>query len=302
VEAPTDWLLDADPSIRWQVMRDLLDEPAAAVAAERARVGREGWGARLLDLQSPDGNWGGGNDYSPKWVSTTYTLLLLRHLGLDPASPQARTAVERVRVRPFGGTVKRPFFSYRGEPCITGMILALAAYFGETDDEVVDWLFGEQLADGGWNCRTEDGSVRSSFHTTISVVEGLLEYERLTGSSEAEEARHRAEEYLLARRLMFRLGDGEVVDRRWLLFSFPPRWHYDVLRGLDHLADAGGRPDPRCEEAVELVESKRRRDGRWNLQNHHAGKEWFTMEDGSGKPSRWNTLRALRVLRWYGGG
>jgi hypothetical protein len=298
---PTDWLLDSDPSIRWQVMRHLLDEPADVVAAERARVATEGWGKRLLDLQTDDGQWGGG-DYSPKWTSTTYTLLLLRHLGIDPATPQAQRAVERVRESIVLGAAKWPFFAYRGETCITGMMLSLAAYFDEVDDTVIDWLLDEQLGDGGWNCQTVHGSTRSSFNTTISVLEGLLEYERGDGGAGVAEARRRGEEYLLERRLMRSLSSREVIDQRWTLFSFPPRWHYDVLRGLEHLAEAGGPPDERCEEAIALVEAKRRRDGRWPLQNHHRGREHFSMEEGSGKPSRWNTLRALRVLRWYRGG
>jgi hypothetical protein len=301
MEVPVDWLVDSDPSIRWQVMRDVLDEPADVVAAERARVATEGWGRRLLDLQTEDGQWGGG-DYSPKWTSTTYTLLLLRHLGIDPAAPETARAVRRVSESIVLGAKKWPFFAYRGETCITGMMLALGAYFGEIDDTVINWLLDEQLADGGWNCDTAHGSKRSSFNTTISVLEGLLEYERARdGVDEVAAARRRGEEHLLERRLMYGLRSGEVINPRWTLFSFPPRWHYDVLRGLDHLADAAGPPDERCEDAIALVEGKRRRDGRWPLQNHHRGREHFSMEEGSGKPSRWNTLRALRVLRWYRG-
>lgn len=298
----TDWLLEGDPSIRWQVMRDLADEPADRVATERARVTYQGWGARLLALQGVDGQWGGGA-YSPKWTSTTYTLLLLRHLGLDPTSGPARAAVGRVREQVVMGRAEWPFFAYRGETCVTGMCLALAAYFGEAgeaSDQVVDWLLTEQLKDGGWNCDTVNGSKRSSFNTTISVLEGLLEYERAKGSSIApvNAARTRANEYLLERRMVRSLGTGEVINPRWKLFSFPPRWHYDVLRGLDYLRDAGVPADDRCAEAVALVEKKRAPDGSWPLQNHYQGREHFRMEAGSGKPSRWNTLRALRVLRW----
>lgn len=292
--------MEGDPAIRWQVMRNLTNQPGGRVAAERARIAHEGWGAALLALQDVDGQWGGGA-YSPKWTSTTYTLLLLRHLGLDPGSEKARTAVGRVRERVVLGRAAWPFFAYRGETCITGMCLALAAYFGVTgSDEVVDFLFSEQLDDGGWNCDTVNGSKRSSFNTTISVLEGLLEYELRKGGRvpAVSAARARAEEYLLARRMLRSLSTGEVVNPRWKLFSFPPRWHYDVLRGLDYLQSAGRVPDQRCREAIELVESKRR-NGRWPLQNHHRGKEHFSMEAGPGQPSRWNTLRALRVLHWY---
>jgi hypothetical protein len=184
------------------------------------------------------------------------------------------------------------------------MVLALGSYFGAdraASDTVADWLLAEQLPDGGWNCRTEDGSRRSSFHTTISVLEGLLEHERSTGTP-SRDARSLAEHYLLERKLLRRLSTGEVVNPKWRLFSFPPRWHYDVLRGLDYLREAAVAPDPRAAEAIGLVEKKRSKDGRWRLQNHHRGREHFQMEEGSGKPSRWNTLRALRVLRWYGHG
>ena len=294
-----DWLMDSDPSIRWQVLRDLADAPAATVADERARVAEEGWGVRLLGLQTDDGQWGGGA-YSPKWISTTYTLLLLRHLGIDPADPSMRAATERVRDRVVWRSRSRPFFQYTIETCVTSMILALGSYFLEDVGGLPqpEYLLDRQREDGGWNCEVR--SDRSSFHTTISTLEGLLEYERAVGGDSAmAEARARAHEYLLERRLMYSLRTGELINKRWLLMSFPPRWHYDVLRGLDYLRHAGADRDPRAEEAVAIIEEKRRSDGRWPLQNPHPGKEHFPMEDGPGKPSRWNTLRALRVLRWY---
>ena len=296
-----DWLLDSDPAIRWQVMRDLTDGPASRAAAERARVTGEGWGARLLALQADDGNWGGGA-YSPKWISTTYTLLLLRHLGPDPGDEKVRAAIDLVRDRVVMGGENRPFFDYSTECCITGMALALGSYFLEDASSMPqpEVLLGRQKEDGGWNCHV--GSDRSSFHTTISVLEGLLEYERAVGGDKTlAEARSRAHEYLLQRRLMYSLHTGELVSPRWQLMSFPPRWHYDVIRGLDYLREAGTSPDPRAGEAIDLVESKRRKDQSWPLQRRHAGREHFVMEEGSGKPSRWNTLRALRVLRWYHG-
>ncbi len=295
-----EWLMDSDPSIRWQVMHHLTDAPARTVAAERSRVAEEGWGARLLSLQADDGQWGGG-PYSPKWISTTYTLLLLRHLGVDPSDPRMQTATERVRTRVVMGEKSRPFFQYATELCVTSMALALGAYFLEDAGGLPQpqVLLDHQRDDGGWNC--EVGSRRSSFHTTISALEGLLEYERAVGGdSTLAQARARAHEYLLERRLMYSLRTGELINRRWLLMSFPPRWFYDVLRGLDYLRDAQVHPDPRAGEAVAMIEEKQRRDGRWPLQNRHPGKEHFSMEEGAGKPSRWNTLRALRVLRWFG--
>ena len=301
----TEWLLDADPSIRWQVMRDLTGERDDVVAAERALVATEGWGARLLALQGEDGQWGGGT-YSPKWISTTYTLLLLRLLGLDPASGEARTAVNRVRD---GVTWQRrgrgPFFAGESETCINGMVLALAAYFGETGENVdllLERLLGEQLDDGGWNCEAPRRSRRSSFHTTILVLEGLLQVERsISPDSEIAAARKRGEEYLLERRLFRSRSTGEVINPVWTRFSFPPQWHYDVLRGLDYFRATGGAPDERCAEAIELVHHRRRSDGRWPLQHTHRARTHFEMEEGDGKPSRWNTLRALRVLRWWEG-
>lgn len=296
-EPTLDWLLDADPAIRWQVMRDLTDASPDDIAKERARVATEGWGARLLELQGEDGNWGGGA-YSPKWISTTYTLLLLRHLGIDPGDERVRAATDRVREKVRMGRRDLPFFEYVGETCISGMALALNSYFREAESARVEWFVENQKTDGGWNCDTD--STRSSFNTTISVLEGLLEYEQaVDGDRAVAEARDRAHEYLLERRLMYRLSDGEVINKRWLLLSFPPRWFYDVLRALDYLADAGAEPDERCDGAIEVVRGKQRKDGTWPLQGRHAGKEHFTMEQ-TGKPSRWNTIRALRVLDWYG--
>lgn len=300
VEQVIDWLLDADPAIRWQVLRDLTGTGKEVVASERARVAHEGWGARLLDLQSENGMWGGGA-YSPKWTSTTYTLLLLRHLGIDPADSRVREATDLVRELVVMGHDKEPFFEYRTEICMTGMSLALASYFLEDARGLPQpgYLLSEQRDDGGWNCDVE--SDRSSFHTTISVLEGMWEHEQAIGGDVAlSQARARAHEYLLERRLMFRRSTGEQIDQRWRLLAFPPRWHYDILRALDYFRDAGVDPDPRCEQAIEVVEKKRRKEGTWPLQNRYSGRVHFEMEEGAGKPSRWNTLRALRVLDWHG--
>ncbi len=296
-----DWLLDADPAIRWQVMADLTDEPPRKGAVERARVAGEGWGARLLGLQSGDGMWGGGA-YSPKWTSTTYTLLLLRHLGVDREDPRVQAAIDLVANRVVMGGRNRPFFDYATESCITGMTLALGSYFLDDARQMPqpEALLERQRADGGWNCHVN--SDRSSFHTTISALEGLLEYERAVGEDPTvATARVKAHEYLLERRLMYSLRTGELINRRWLLMSFPPRWFYDVLRALDYFRDAGTDPDPRAGEALAVIGQKRRKDGRWPLQNRHPGQEHFPLEEGSGKPSRWNTLRALRVLKWADG-
>ena len=296
-----DWLLDSDPSIRWQVMRDLTDTPAEVIAAERSRVASEGWGLRLLDQQRPDGQWGDGIA-TPFWWSNMYTLLFLRDLGIDPKSARARAAIGRVRdnVTWGPGFGDSPFFEGEVEPCINGRVVALGAYFGERSDRLVDRLLTEQLADGGWNCDAERGSVRSSFHTTICVLEGLLAFEQAFGATPAvTDARKRAEEYLLARRLLRRLSTGEVIEAAWTQFAFPPLWHYDVLRALDYLRGAEVRADARVEEAVAIVRERRRGTGRWLLDVRHEDTLHEEMAGSVGAANRWVTLRGLRVLDWY---
>jgi hypothetical protein len=303
-----DWLLDSDPAIRWQAMRDLTDEPADAVAAERAKVADEGWGARLLALQGDDGQWAGGTyfpslDAEPEhqpWTATTYTLLLLREFGVDPADERVRRAIALVRENSRWEHDGQPFFEGEVEPCINGMAVAIGGYFGEDVRGIVDRLLTEPLEDGGWNCAVEYGSRRGSFNSTIVVLEGLLEYERAVGGTPAvTAARDRAHEYLLDRHLLRRLSDGKVPNESWRQFSYPTRWYYDVLRALDYLRSAGVAPDERMAEAIELVEGKCGADGRWLLENTHPGAVHFELEDGDGRPSRWNTLRAMRVLDWY---
>jgi hypothetical protein len=302
-----EWLLNSDPSIRWQVMHDLTDEPEDVVRAERSRVASEGWGARLLALQGSDGHWG-EEDPNPEWV-TLRSLLLLRDMGLDPTSHKAHRAIALVRdnvkwrgVLPQDAAWHgKPLFAGEVEPCINGRVVKIGSYFGQDMQDVVDRLLNEQMADGGWNCEQVNGSTRGSFHTTINVLEGLLEYERAAGSSPAVmEARERGQEYLLERQLLRRLSTGEVIDPRWTQFSFPTGYHYDVLRGLEYLRSAGIVPDERIAEAIGIVTSKHDTDGRWALENTHPGELDFYMGEMEGKPSRWNTLRAMRVLRWYG--
>ena len=307
-----DWLLDSDPAIRWQVLLDLTDVPSNTVAAEHARIATEGWGAKLLALQGEDGQWAGGacfparssnwrdkNEGQP-WTATLPTLQLLRDFGVDPSADQVRRAVARVRDGCRWEHAGQPFFSGEVEPCINGRVVSLGIYFNQDVEEVVVRLLGEQLDDGGWNCQAENGSARSSFATTINVLEGLKAYESATGGSgRSSAARRRGEEYLLERKLFRRKSTGAVVDPAWLQFSFPTRWHYDVLRALEYFRAAGDPPDRRVEEAVDLLRSKQQSDGAWLLENTHPGAIHFALDDGDGRPSRWNTLRALRVLRWY---
>jgi hypothetical protein len=306
-----DWLLDADPSVRWQVLRDLTDAPAEEVAVERARIATEGAGARLLALQGADGRWGGAA-WNRGWDSTMHALTLLREMGLDPSSAGARRALGLVRDRvTWDGCGPpechaNPFFIGEVEPCINAQVGASGAYFGHDVRGLIDRLLGEQRADGGWNCVEPGISPRSSFNTTIGVLEALVEFERATGGSpEVARSRHRGEEYLLERRLFHRKSTGEVIERDrkrgtpFTRFAFPTWWHYDVLRALDYLRLAGVAPDERVAEAITLVESKRDGDGRWPLEVRHPGRMLVEIDDGEGLPSRWNTLRALRVLRWY---
>ncbi|HWY67978.1 MAG TPA: hypothetical protein VNX88_04890 [Terriglobales bacterium] len=290
------WLLDSDPAIRWQVMRDLTGEDPNTIAAERSRVATEGWGAQLLSSQSPAGHWGG-----PKWdLITLYSLVVLKDLGLDPASNEARKMIDRVdKGLVFKPLNNRPYLHGETEPCINGRILGIGSYFKEPNDALANQLLGEQLEDGGWNCEAPK-SRRSSFHTTICVLEGLLDYERAGRKSAAvTKARKRAENYLLERRMFRSLRTGKVIDKRWLRFSFPTFWHYDVLRGLDYLRNAGIKPDSRVANAIETVIERRHQNGRWPLNLLHPEHIPLTMETDVGRASRWNTLRALRVLRWY---
>jgi hypothetical protein len=307
-----DWMLDSDPAVRWQVLQDLSHASPEVVAAERARVATEGWGARLLALRGGDGLWAGGacfpGDFrggpsaGQPWTATLPTLTLLRDFGVDAHAAPVRETVALVGENCRWEHAGQAFFAGEVEPCINGQTVAVGAYFGVDVDGIVTRLLGEQLADGGWNCEAENGSVRSSFATTLCVLEGLLKHERMTGGSEqAVAARRRGEEYLLERRLSRRLSTGEVADPDWLSFSFPTWWHYDVLRALDYFRVVGDEPDPRLAEAVALLRSKQQADGTWPLENTHPGAVHFSMEDGDGHPSRWNTLRALRVLNWFDG-
>ena len=303
-----DWLLDSDPAIRWQAMRDLTDASPSKIAAERARVAREGLGATVLAHQQPDGTWRRAD--APAWLTTLFTLLFLRATGVDRAEPAVEAAMSRlksgVRWNDQGGcwelrspeTGGNTFFEGEEEPCINGGALAVGAFFGRPAESLALRLIGEQLEDGGWNCEAPK-SVRSSFHTTICVLEGLLEYERAAGfAPEISAARRRGEEYLLKRSLFRRFSTGEIANPAFLEFAFPPRYHYDILRALDYFRDADVQPDARDSDALRLVESRCQSDGRWLLDAAHDEALSFPFDESVGEPSRWNTLRALRVLHW----
>jgi hypothetical protein len=311
-----DWLLDSDPSIRWQVIRDLLDAPEPEWRAERAKVETEGWGARLLSCEDADGQWAGGaflpsgfdfrewQEVGQPWTATMFSLSQLREFGLDPASDRIRRAVELIGASSRWDHAGEPYWEGEVEECINGRIVADGAYFGVDVSAIAGRLASERLDDGGWNCERINGSVRSSFATTINVLEGLLEYQRATGGTpQSREARQSGEEFLLERRLFRRLSTGEPADEQFLCFVHPNRWHYDVLRALDYFrcaaALAGAAPDPRLDEAIGHIRSRRLDDGTWPLDWRLAGRVWFDVDDGAGQPSRWVTLRSMRVLRWW---
>ncbi len=299
------WLLDGDPAIRWQVLRDLLGAPEASAKKERQEITQEGWGARLLAEQDAAGTWAGGL-YNPKWTSTTYTMLLLRDFGLPPSNEQARKACALLLdngLKPDGGVNYGP--TPHSETCITGMVLSILSYCQHDDkrlDTIVDHLLKEQMPDGGWNCRLRRGATHASVHTTISVLEGLRLYELCHRGKirAARAAQQRAQEFLLVHRLYRSHRTGAVIKPEFKRFSFPPRWHYDILRALDHFQSINAPRDPRLADAIEVVRTSKNSEGYWLLANNHKGKTHFEMER-LGKPSRWNTLRALRVLKWWEG-
>ncbi|MFP9139127.1 squalene cyclase [Devosia sp. XGJD_8] len=313
------WLSDTDPALRWQVMRDLLDAPETAWRAERGKVETEGWGARLLALQDDDGQWAGGAfapsdfDWSrwktlgQPWTATCFALTQLREFGLDPASDRARRTVELIGRHSRWEEGSQPYWEGEVEECINGRTVADGAYFGVDVTPIVERLVGEVQPDGGWNCERCNGSRRSSFATTINVLEGLLEYEIATGGTEASRAaRKSGEEYLLKRSLFRRAETGEIADQAFLALLYPNRWRYDILRGLHYfrasgMQSPGAQPDERLGEAIGILRSKRDESGAWFLDWQTPGRVWFHMDDGPGKPSPWITLRALRVLRWWDG-
>jgi len=300
------WLLQGDPAIRWQVQRDLLGEPLHTYEAERQRVAQVGWGRQLLALQEPDGKWGGGL-YSPKWISTTYTLLALRMLGLPAGNPQAHTGCQLLLEHglfPDGG-INFSHHAKHSETCITGMVLSILAHFQYPDPRlggIATHLLEQQMADGGWNCESYKGATHSSFNTTILVLEGLRLYEEIAPaeSTDLQQAQGRGREFLLQHKLYRSHRTGEVVSQSMTRFPFPPRWQYDVLRALDYFQRVNAERDRRLEDPLALLLSKRKADGRWSAYRGPSGLVFFDLEQ-PGEPGRANTLRALRVLRWWDG-
>ena len=301
------WLLKGDAAIRWQTLRDLTGASDTRVKREQRRVAREGWGSRLLARQDSAGRWA-GRLYTPKWTSTTYTMVLLRGLGLEPEHPRALRACEVLfdaGAWTDGGMNFWQARHERSETCVSSMLLSIASWFHFDDprvDRLAEHVLGQQMADGGWNCLATPGygkATHGSFHTTISALEGLLDYTRFrpSQSPRMREAQQRGREFFLAHRLFKSHRTGKVVKSEMTRFPYPPRWHYDVLRGLDYFRDAGAGWDARLGDAIQLVHKRRRADGRWSLDRGYPGRTFFRLERVGG-PSRWNTLRAMRVLRW----
>lgn len=299
-----DWLLQGDAAVRWQTERDLLELPESDWQKTRGEVATNGWGRQLLENQDPDGKWAGGL-YSPKWTSTTYTLLLLRRLGLEPGNEQALAGCERLLDDAdwIEGGVSYWKSHKMAERCVNAMVLSLVSYFGYEDarsDGIVELLIGAAYDGGGWNCRDYQGDTHASFHTTISALEGLTEWKRRTGSTAADKVIARGHEFLLEHRMLRSHRTGAVIDEQWKVIHFPPRWHYDVMRGLDHFQDVSAARDDRAAEAMEVIEQHRRPDGMWPKGGTYGGHKFFILEPGR-VPSRINTLRALRILNWWNG-
>ena len=300
-----DWLLSGDPSVRWQVMRDLLGEKPEVYQIERGKIAENGWGKELLLKQDPPGTWGKGL-YSPKWISTTYSMLTLRRLGLAPDNSAAQIGCKQLLeggfYEPDGGINFSASYKY-SETCITGMVLSILAYFVFPDSRVhrlKDHLLTQQMPDGGWNCRSYLGDTHSSFHTTIAALEGLLIYQQTWPDYKKgiTAARDRAHEFLFQHQLYRSHRTGEIVNPRMTRFPFPPRWFYDFLRALDYLQSAKATRDQRLEDPVQLLLSKGKNNQRWPAYRGPSGKVFFDLEP-AGEPSRMNTLRALRVLKWW---
>jgi hypothetical protein len=307
------WLLDSDPALRWQVERDLVNEPPEVWEATRAKVASEGFGARLLGLQDPDGQWAGGA-YFPAdfdgsgdgtgqpWTATTWTLNALREWGLESAV--LRGTAELLAENASWEYDNLPYWGGEVDCCINGWTVANGLWLGADITGIVDWFLEHRLPDGGWNCEWVEGSTRSSVHSTLNSLKGLLAYDVATGGTDATRAaRHSGEEYLLRRGLFRRLSTGEPVAPWVTRFAYPFRWQYDVLNAAEYFRQAaqldGTPPDPRMADAIELIRAARQPDGTWLQAHRHPGRVWFEVDVPAGEPSKWLTLSGTRVLAWW---
>jgi hypothetical protein len=299
-----DWLLEGDVAIQYQVHRDLLHCDKRRL---QDRIAREGWGARFLSFRHDNGHWGGGF-YQSKWISTHYTLLDLKNLSIAPRQKDIRSTIQKILREQKGseGGINPSRGSTKSEVCVSGMFLNYASYFGADEDglrSVVDFILSLHMADGGFNCRLNySGATHSSLHTTLSVMEGIHEYAcngytyRLAELKKAEEA---SRQFILLHRLFRSHRTGEIIDKKFLMLSHPSRWRYDILRALDYFYFSRVKLDERMTDAIDVLLKKQRPDMKWPLQAKHSGQTHFDMER-TGEVSRWNTLRALRVLEHFG--
>jgi len=298
------WLLDGDVAIQYQTHRDLLGEERPDL---QERIATEGWGAKFLSYRKPEGLWG-NRFYQPKWISTHYTLVDLKNLAISPSTIPIRESIQQVldTLKAWNGGILLSTAPDRASDiCVDGMFLNYAAYFGMAEEDlksIVDFLLSEHMQDGGFNCNSNSkGAIHSSMHTTISVLEGISEYARNGYTyrlGELQAAAGQSREFLLLHRLFRSDKTGEIIDKKWLMLSYPSRWFYNTLRALDYFQDARVGYDPRMQDALDVLLEKRRKDGTWPVQAKHAGQVHFDMEQ-TGEPSRWNTLRALRVLKHF---
>lgn len=313
------WLLDSDPALRWQVEQDLLHEPAEVWEATRSRIATEGFGARLLALQDPDGQWAGGAyfpagfDFSgpeaaegagQPWTATTWSLNSLREWGLDAAVLRERRTADLLAENSRWEYDDLPYWGGEVDCCINAWTVANGAWLGADISGIVEWFLEHRMADGGWNCEWVEGSTRSSFHSTLNSLKGLIAYDAATGGTDAtREARRSGEEYLLERELYRRRSTGEPVAYWVNHYAYPFRWLYSVLNASDYFRQArlldGGRPDPRMAQAIEMIRAARQPDGTWIQERRHPGRVWFEVDAPVGEPSKWLTLYATRVLDWW---
>jgi hypothetical protein len=298
------WLLEGDVSIQYQVHRDLL---ASEQPHLRERIATEGWGIQFLSQRKKEGHWG-QRFYQPKWISTHYTVLDIKNLNIAPHNKDIRQSIQQViqTLKGPDGGILPIGADKKCDVCVNGMFLNYAAYFGMEEKDlhsIVDFILAEHMGDGGFNCESNyKGATHSSMHTTIAVLEGIHAYAENSYRYRLEElqvAEEQSRAFLLQHRLYRSDRTGEIIDKKWLMLSYPSRWKYDILRALDYFQSAGVNYDPRMQDALDVLKKKRRKDGKWPVQAKHPGQTHFDMEK-TGGPSRWNTLRAMRVLKHFG--
>ncbi len=297
------WLLNGDVSIQYQTYRDLLNSDKPAL---RKKIEYEGWGLKFLNRRQQNGYWGRGF-YQPKWISTHYTLLDLKNLSLSPGNISVKETLNIIFEReksPDGG-IYPIGKNARSDVCVNGMILNYASYFHVQEailKSLVDFLLSQKMKDGGFNCESNrKGAFHSSLHSTLSVLEGILEYKRNNYKyrlTELENAQAESQEFILKHQLYRSIKTGGIINPNFLKLYYPPRWHYDILKAMDYFRLANVKYDRRMNDAIVVIQDKRDKDGLWKLPAKYPGETHFEMEE-TGKPSRWNTLRALRVLRHY---